>query len=459
MSRTHEITTRSRINRSFPSLPSSAILNAGINSVQSHNPDLTRICTRKYNSMMADSPKGRRRWFRFRLRTLLLAWMGVGAWLGWWIHSAREQRDAVANIQKLTNEVRIDYSYQRLDDKPLSWRPRSDPTALSWVPRFVLKGVGQDYFHNVVSINVLRGTSGKELELAAELARLRQLQQLVLVYVNATDAMVARICELRELTGLELTGEKLTDESLRLISSLPKLQLLDIEGQFTDPGLAYLRRVTTLRFLDLDSPHITDQGLTHLGHLRDLQWLFLSSTHLTEEGFAKLATCPKLSNLSLRHSDITDDDLRGVASLTSLERLDLTGAWIKDAGVEHLSRLTNLRRLNLTNTHVTDDAMPHLVQLSKLEEITLDGTQVTDDAIAFLAQLPNLHEIELENTRVTVAGLEQFKSAPKLRKLRVPKHEDGLLFGLFNPVGERSGLTSSDMNRLQKALPKCKVTY
>jgi Leucine-rich repeat (LRR) protein len=409
--------------------------------------------------MMLDSTKTRRHLFRFRLRTLLLTWLGMGAWLGWWVHSVREQRAAIAHIHNLTDRVYIDYSYQRLYDDPLSWRPRSDPTGASWVPPFVLKRVGQDYFHNVVSINVFQGTSGKELELAGELARLRNLEQLVLLYIDTTDAMVARICELRQLTGLELSDEKLTDDTLRMISGLPRLQLLEIGGEFTDAGVAHLERLTTLKHLELDSEHITDQGLAHIGRLHDLQLLCLSSTQLTEKGFAKLAASPKLSYLSLRHSEISDDDLRGVAELTSLEGLDLTGAWIKDAGVEHLSRLMNLRRLYLTNTHVTDDAMPHLVKLTKLEEITLDGTQVTDDAIAFLAQLPNLREIELENTRVTVAGLEQFKTAPKLRELRVPKHQDGLLFGLFNPVRERSGLTSSDMNRLQKALPQCKVTY
>jgi hypothetical protein len=408
---------------------------------------------------MPDAVPVRPRWFRFRLRTLLLAWMGFAVWLGWWIHSAREQRDAIANIQKLSNEVYIDYSYQRKEDDPLSWRPTSDPAAVSWVPRFALERLGQDYFHNVVSINVLRGASGKELQLANELARLRNLEQLVFVYVDASDGIVERLCKLRKLTGLELNGDELTDDSLRMISDLPRLQLLDISGPFSDAGLAHLQLRTTLRHLEFDSPFTSDQGLSHIAQLRRLQTLVLSTTQLSDKGFGKLASCSELSYLSLRHCQITDDDLRGIASLTSLEGLDLTGAWISDASVKHLSQLKNLRRLYLINTRVADGSMPHLVRLSKLEAISLDMTQVTDEAIPWLAQLPNLEEIDLADTRVTVEGLEQFEAAPKLRKLRVPERPSGLLSGLLNLGRERTGLTSSDINRLQKILPKCKITY
>jgi hypothetical protein len=128
-----------------------------------------------------------------------------------------------------------------------------------------------------------------------------------------------------------------------------------------------------------------------------------------------------------------------------------------EVGMQHLTRLKNLRRLYLTNTPVGDGAMRHLVQLPKLEEVRLDSTRVTDEAIAFLAQLPNLQEIDLGDTRVTVVGLERFKTALKLRKLRVPSPPSGFSLGFFDT--EPLGLTASDLRRLQQALPRCTVTY
>src|SRR5215210_1669227 len=118
---------------------------------------------------MTGPPNTWRRWFRFSLRTFLLVWLGFACWLGWWIHSARQQREAVANIKQLANEVFFDYSFQRVNKDPLNWRPATNYQAVSWVPPFALNRLGKDYFHNVFYINVLRGRAGKELELADQL--------------------------------------------------------------------------------------------------------------------------------------------------------------------------------------------------------------------------------------------------------------------------------------------------
>jgi Leucine-rich repeat (LRR) protein len=386
-----------------------------------------------YNLDMRYSPKQRRYSFprfRFRLRTLLVVWIGLGAWLGWWIVCARQQREAVANIQQLSTEVFIDYSYQLAENDPLYWRPRSDPAAVSWVPGFALDGLGVDYFHNVVSVNVLRGRSGKELELAAHLTRLRGLRQLVLVYVDATDAMVARLVEIRGLTGLELGGESLTDEALRMISHLPNLQLLEIRGKFTDAGLAHLKRMRTLRSLSIESPEITDAGLAHLARLTQLEVLALSSKHITGTGLAELAACKGLTHFSLMHSAITDDDLRGFAALKSLDSLNLTNARMTGVGFEHLSGLVNLKTLYLTNN------------------------PVTDDAIVFLTRLPNLEKLDLSDTQVTVAGLMQLKELPKLRRLVVNRPSAGFFLDVF---GGSKDLLPSDLKRLQLAMPSCKI--
>ena len=414
---------------------------------------------------MADAVTSRRRWFKFSLRTFLLTWMAAAVWLGWWIHAARQQREAVANIQSLTSTwwskaASIDYSYQIVDEERPDTRPNSDPNAASWAPRFALKSLGKDSFHNVVSVFVWRSKQGKELELAVELARLRNLRRLVFLYVDVTDAMVERLAGLRQLQSLELHGDALSDEALRLISSLPRLQALRIRGDFTDAGLAHLKRVRTLKSLEIDSPHITDQGLAHLSRLLDLELLSLSSTQLTEQGFEKLAACTKLSILSLRpYWYVTDDDLRGIAANSALEDLDFSATNITDVGVQHLSGLTNLRRLDLTNARITNDAMPFIARLTNLVEIELGGTRLTDDAIPFLAQLPKLEEIDLDDARVTTVGLEQFKASPKLRSLQVFSTFRNDLINLLTPFAKPRGFNANDVNRLKQALPGCTVYY
>jgi Leucine-rich repeat (LRR) protein len=422
------------------------------------------------------------RWFRFRLRTLLVVWLALGAWIGWWIVSSREQRDAVANIQTLTspslfapNLAYIDYSYEMIDDGPSSpttprdstatcWvpgtRPNSDTTAKSWVPDFALNRLGRDFFHNVSYVEVIRSSRGDALKLAEQLARLRNLRHLVLLDVGATDAVVSRISALRKLTSLELgRAGSLTDDALRSIGNVRSLRALDVSGQFSDAGLeklrrltklellclegddfsdaglAHLRQLTKLKGLSLGSPRISDQGLSELAQLPDLEWLCLMSSHITGKGIAQLAACKRLRSLTLLQLRITDDDLQHLGSLQSLESICLQSAGISGVGFEHLSGLTKLKRLYL------------------------QGTRINDHAIMFLARLPSLEQIDLGGTAVTAAGLEQFKDAPNLRRIIIPRNEEtySLIDVILGRPREAHGFSAGDLAHLQKVLPKCKI--
>ena len=419
------------------------------------------------------------RWFRFRLRTLLVAWLALGAWIGWWIVSTREQRDAVANIQKLTspswfapNLAYIDYSFEMIDDGPTSpttprdstatcWvpgtRPNSDTTAKSWVPDFAINRLGRDFFHNVSYVNIIRSSRGDALTLAEQLTRLRSLRHLVLLDVGVTDAVVGRLSGLRKLTSLELGNVSLTDDALRSISNISSLRALDVSGQFSDAGLEELRRLTKLELLCLEGDDFSNAGLAHLrqltklkglslgsprisdpselAQLPDLEWLLLMSSHITGKGVGQLAACKKLRSLTLMDSGITDDDLKDLASLQSLESICLQSADISGVGFEHLSGLTKVKRLYL------------------------QGTRINDHAIVFLARLPSLEQIDLGGTGVTAAGLEQFKDAPNLRRIIIPRNEEtySLIDVILGRPREAHGFSAGDLAHLQKVLPKCKI--
>ena len=57
----------------------------------------------------SDPPKPVRRWYQFSLRTLLLVMTVFAVWLGIKIHQARQQKQAVAAIEKLGGTVYYDY--------------------------------------------------------------------------------------------------------------------------------------------------------------------------------------------------------------------------------------------------------------------------------------------------------------------------------------------------------------
>lgn len=57
-----------------------------------------------------------------------------------------------------------------------------------------------------------------------------------------------------------------------------------------------------------------------------------------------------------------------------------------DAGLKHLTGLTKLRRLDVNGTKVTDAGLVHLQGLSQLQELTLSGNKVTAQGVNKLQQ-------------------------------------------------------------------------
>src|SRR5262249_41670584 len=87
-----------------------------------------------------------RNYLRLSLPALIVLVLVIGGSLGWVVHSARVQRDAVAAVQKLGGTVT--YDWERKDG-------RSVPNGKPWVPRWLLDRVGIDYFGHVTQVRVV----------------------------------------------------------------------------------------------------------------------------------------------------------------------------------------------------------------------------------------------------------------------------------------------------------------
>ena len=83
-----------------------------------------------------------RRIFRIRLRTLIILVLSVGGGLGWLIHEARVQRDAVATITR--NGGSCAYSWQWSYKQPYPSRPKPP-----W-PEWARRALGPDFLESVV---------------------------------------------------------------------------------------------------------------------------------------------------------------------------------------------------------------------------------------------------------------------------------------------------------------------
>jgi len=130
------------------------------------------------------------------------------------------------------------------------------------------------------------------------------------------------------------------------------------------------------------------QGARHLKRLASLRFLEMSGFHMI------------------------DSYLGYVKEHTGLEALTLRN--VSDAALVFLRRLANLRSLSLGSTKITDRGLIYLRELSSLESLDLSSTEITNRGLVYLEELANLTDLDLSSTNVTAARAEALsRTLPK----------------------------------------------
>ena len=185
--------------------------------------------------MNTAQPKPRRRWYQFRLRTLLvvvtLAGCGLG-WLGIKVLEARQQQAAVAAIENLGGHVRYDYEFTTIGGRELV----DEPPRPAWLRALL----GDDFFRSVVEVDL-----SETRATAADFERLKSFDKLKGFWAYRTQLGNADLEHLRGLTQLEtldLRQTQVSDTGLECINPLTQLKSLSLAGtDVTDAGVAKLR--------------------------------------------------------------------------------------------------------------------------------------------------------------------------------------------------------------------------
>jgi hypothetical protein len=263
-----------------------------------------------------------RHWFQFSLRTLLLSLLVLGLGFGWFaykVKQAREQRDAVEAIQKAGGQVSYDYG-------------RADASRTNWLQDLL----GRDFFFDVSGV-YLNGT-GVSAELLREAREDGQTSQLRYFDAHMTDDELAVLKKLPRIKDLTLCNTKVTDAGLANLTDLRQLSRLHLIGCFSDTGLKHVERLPRLRELSLRGTRVTDDGLKRLQGFARLQHLDLSDTQVTDTGLEHLTQLKQLRTLDLHDTKVTDAGLRHLNCLRELGELWLEGTQVTDTGLAELQR-------------------------------------------------------------------------------------------------------------------------
>lgn len=113
----------------------------------------------------------------------------------------------------------------------------------------------------------------------------------------------------------------------------------------------------------------------------------LSGKELNDDGLAAIKEVENLIWLNLANTKITDAGLKHLAEMKTLTRLHLEKTQIGDAGLEHLKGLENLEYLNLYGTQVSDAGLAQLKGLPKLKKLYLWDSKVTKEGIASMKDM------------------------------------------------------------------------
>lgn len=213
------------------------------------------------------------------------------------------------------------------------------------------------------------------------------------------DERVARLRKLRATVFLQgktvievrANRTRITNNDLRLLTQFTSMTDLSLEDtRITAAGLAHLRLLHKLEWLNLYRCRIGDEGMKHLAKLKSLQHLPVGETGISDSGLAHVRDLRQLLYLGLRGNKITDQGLRQLRRLVRLQGLYLGETQIRDKGLRHLTGLTQLRQLWLNDTAVTDASIGLLTKFTKLRELHITGTQITPQGLARLQSgLPN----------------------------------------------------------------------
>jgi hypothetical protein len=274
---------------------------------------------------MSTQPKqfssSRRRFRSFKLLGLLVVIAVIAGVLGWLAYPANVQRYAVSMIEESGGKVWYDWEW--FDGLP---NGRVTTVAEQWLTR----GIGADYFGNVVRVSLDRRASDADL---AYVRRLKRLERLDIDASSVTAAGLALLKPLPHLANLRLFRMTAGDRGLEQFAGVNRLRVLSLEeSQISDAGAANLANLTGLVDLDLSGTAIGDVALKYVGGLTSLKRLNLSRTRVTSGGMVHLRGLIQLSDLILDRTAVGDEGLAHLHGLRQLAMLSLDQCKITDKG-------------------------------------------------------------------------------------------------------------------------------
>ena len=205
---------------------------------------------------------------------------------------------------------------------------------------------------------------------------------------SGVGEQLSNLSALANLTELSITNTSVSQENLSIITGLPLLKSLTLQGCGITSVSAF-EKATSLTALDLNNNAI--RNIEMLQYLTELQTLNLESNAVSD--LTPLSGLTKLDWLDVSSNSITS--LAPVASLTALTWLDAGTNSISTLG--ELGNLTNLTKLSLQSNKLTSVAT--IATCKALTDLNISSNTITD--ISNLYKLNELMYFDFSHNQVS----------------------------------------------------------
>ncbi len=174
---------------------------------------------------------------------------------------------------------------------------------------------------------------------------------------------IVQLSRLTSLTNLHLIRTALDAGSMRVLSLLTNLEVLDIEDTgLCGADMAAVSTLTKLHHLCCGYSKLALTGAMHIAKCQHLRTLDVMDNDLGPEGARTLTVLTGLENLIINNNGIGAMGACYIANnLTALTNLHIASNELGPTGAAHIACMTQLKRLDISDNCLNAEALQFLV--------------------------------------------------------------------------------------------------
>ncbi|XP_050289794.1 receptor-like protein 53 [Quercus robur] len=275
------------------------------------------------------------------------------------------------------------------------------PSEISWLSNLVSLDLSSNYFEYSVGADFyVTYLNLRRNDLEALVQNMTYLRELHLDDVNISSSLPQSLANLSSLTSLSLPYCNLLGEFPSDIFLLPKIQAIDVSGNYNLTGfLPNFRSGSSLKKLRLSSMNFSGELLDAIGNLKSLNFLDLSQSYFSRELPNSIGNLEYLSHLDLSRTNFLGELPKSIGNLKSLSYLDLNRANFSGELPNSIGNLKSLSYLDLFGANFSGELPSSIGKLESLNALYLSGTIFSGKLPDSIGNLSSLNYLELGSSK------------------------------------------------------------